>query len=532
VSWLGQHRQMQPKGALAAVLVAGWVLGSELVRTACVVPGPTVPEHESLTVQVRAEVIHRDIWHDIPVIRDVFLSGGGRMGLAIRVQTWVLGANVALEAPLACLLVDESVEHCLPLGGVLASQLMAVPSRTFLPVPSAQVHPGCSGCGALSVVHGWCTCHATPTPLLGRGRVILVDGGVNATVFGASQEFEVSYAELLVAPTIELLGLTPEDLTNRMADSGVWGTTNAAVLALKGWVEGGSVEATESPILGEKDLRSAFAKTVGYAPLPFGKRTRVQEWRPTQAMDAAMRVRVEGVWRDATSFPSLAWRPNGYFASADDAVAFAMIVLNNVQVVVEVGCGWSSRPLRAALHHLGGERHHICIDPFGDERQQSQVPPEVRYSRIQSSANGLSWTDWQRLFALGRAALFIDSSHVAAPLGDVERMLLEVVPRMSAGSLVHVHDVALPLRLGHPNVAARYSEPALLAALLMAPETKFRVEFPVQAALVMDAESRAFATDDETNEWWGPRDGSPLDGSVLEGCSPNTGSSLWFSVGA
>ena len=40
--------------------------------------------------------------------------------------------------------------------------------------------------------------------------------------------------------------------------------------------------------------------------------------------------------------------------------------------------------------------------------------------------------------------LFIDSSHVVRTGGDVTFLMLEVLPRLSAGVVVHFHDIFLP----------------------------------------------------------------------------------------
>jgi hypothetical protein len=40
--------------------------------------------------------------------------------------------------------------------------------------------------------------------------------------------------------------------------------------------------------------------------------------------------------------------------------------------------------------------------------------------------------------------LFIDSSHLAMPGTDVDRLLGDVLPRLAAGVVVHIHDIFLP----------------------------------------------------------------------------------------
>jgi hypothetical protein len=43
--------------------------------------------------------------------------------------------------------------------------------------------------------------------------------------------------------------------------------------------------------------------------------------------------------------------------------------------------------------------------------------------------------------------LFIDSSHVLRIGNDVYYEYLEIIPRLAAGVLVHIHDIFLPLNI-------------------------------------------------------------------------------------
>jgi len=40
--------------------------------------------------------------------------------------------------------------------------------------------------------------------------------------------------------------------------------------------------------------------------------------------------------------------------------------------------------------------------------------------------------------------LFIDSSHIIRPQGDVLKIFLEILPKLNKGVIVHVHDVFTP----------------------------------------------------------------------------------------
>ena len=62
--------------------------------------------------------------------------------------------------------------------------------------------------------------------------------------------------------------------------------------------------------------------------------------------------------------------------------------------------------------------------------------------------------------------LFIDSSHIAMPGTDVDRLFLDVLPRLAAGALVHIHDVTLPYAYPKSWDWRGYNEQIAVGALL------------------------------------------------------------------
>ena len=65
--------------------------------------------------------------------------------------------------------------------------------------------------------------------------------------------------------------------------------------------------------------------------------------------------------------------------------------------------------------------------------------------------------------------LFIDSSHVSRTGGDVNRLILDVLPRLKPGVIVHFHDIFLPWEYPREWVVDKmrfFSEQYLLQAFL------------------------------------------------------------------
>jgi hypothetical protein len=109
--------------------------------------------------------------------------------------------------------------------------------------------------------------------------------------------------------------------------------------------------------------------------------------------------------------------------------------------VIEVGSGVSTRCMLAATatnEREGAPRCDIiCIEPHPRpwlERGELRL--------IRSEVQRLGFELFEALEP--GSLLFIDSSHTVKVGGDVNYLILEVLPRLRAGVLVHFHDIYLP----------------------------------------------------------------------------------------
>jgi hypothetical protein len=124
-----------------------------------------------------------------------------------------------------------------------------------------------------------------------------------------------------------------------------------------------------------------------------------------------------------------------WFPSLDAAVAYTLVRERKPRHVVEVGSGHSTRLLARAL---GGVGEILAIDPA--PRADIAGLPGVRVvpSTLQAAPGAL----FEHLAA--GDLLFIDSSHILMPGSDVDLLLNRVLPRLPAGTLIHIHDIFLP----------------------------------------------------------------------------------------
>jgi predicted O-methyltransferase YrrM len=126
-----------------------------------------------------------------------------------------------------------------------------------------------------------------------------------------------------------------------------------------------------------------------------------------------------------------------WFARLDAAAAYAIVRQAKPRRIVEVGSGHSTRFLAQAVRDGGLATRITCIDP-APRAALAQLDIEHRPILLKDADPAL--------FAeLGQDdILFIDSSHIAMPGTDVDRLFLDVLPRLRPGSLIHIHDITLP----------------------------------------------------------------------------------------
>ena len=170
---------------------------------------------------------------------------------------------------------------------------------------------------------------------------------------------------------------------------------------------------------------------------------------------------------------------NPSFLYGDSEYLYSAIRHFKPEKIVEVGSGYSTlmaiRAIRAnKTENPNYSCQHICIEPYEMKWLESTGVQVIR-QRVEevdaSVFDGLGKND----------ILFIDSSHVIRPQGDVLFEYLELLPRLRSGVLVHIHDIFTPQDypedwvVGHVR---QWNEQYLLEAFL-----SFNSQFRVLGAL-------------------------------------------------
>ena len=178
------------------------------------------------------------------------------------------------------------------------------------------------------------------------------------------------------------------------------------------------------------------------------------DWRPEgqRAFYGTLRA---GVEEFRSRLPAPPFRlPNGSFEASDAEVLYAVIRMARPTRVLEIGAGYSTLVIAAAVEANsddGDRPSFVSVDPYpsslldplpaGLDAIEAIRTQDVPLHRFDELAAG--------------DVLFLDTTHVAKLDSDVVRLILEVLPRLAPGVLVHFHDVYLPWEYPRPFFSER-----------------------------------------------------------------------------
>jgi len=189
-----------------------------------------------------------------------------------------------------------------------------------------------------------------------------------------------------------------------------------------------------SPLTGEDDIRRALSwrdTPPGITLREDAQETFAAAARPVlESPEPGPRYRLEG---------------NAMFAPSDAAVYRAVIGQYRPRRIIEAGSGFSTAVALDEAAALGLDTDVTCVEPY-PERLESLLRPGDPVTLIRRPVQDVPVATFAAL--TDGDILFIDSSHVAKAGSDVTWLILEVLPLLAPGVLVHVHDVFWPY--GYP----------------------------------------------------------------------------------
>jgi hypothetical protein len=132
----------------------------------------------------------------------------------------------------------------------------------------------------------------------------------------------------------------------------------------------------------------------------------------------------------------------GPFRSGDAEILYSMVRNKQPKKIIEIGCGHSTLLIQHAINwnkktNSIYECEHICIEPY-ENLWLSKLKINVIREKVEDLSIDL-------FTSLGENdILFIDSTHIIRPQGDVLFEYLEILPNLKSGVIVHVHDIFSP----------------------------------------------------------------------------------------
>jgi hypothetical protein len=172
---------------------------------------------------------------------------------------------------------------------------------------------------------------------------------------------------------------------------------------------------------------------------------------------------------------------NGTYESGDAETLYAMLRWAEPRRVIELGSGASSHLIQAA-----GVVEHRIFDPYPWTANRLGAVEGLTVTPLRTE--NVPMAEFANLAA--GDLLFVDTTHTVKTGGDVPRIVLEILPRLASGVLIHVHDIFLPYDYPRPwvlELRKAYAEQYLLHAFL-AFNNAFEVLLPVHALATADPE--------------------------------------------
>jgi hypothetical protein len=131
----------------------------------------------------------------------------------------------------------------------------------------------------------------------------------------------------------------------------------------------------------------------------------------------------------------------GGYGPIEADVLHAFVRRHRPRKIVQVGCGVSTSVILRAASLVDYKPEIICIEPY----------PSAFLSRAHGGGaislinEGAETVPLATLTALERGdMLFVDATHTVKPGSEVNRIILDVLPRLDAGVFVHFHDIYFP----------------------------------------------------------------------------------------
>tara|TARA_Y100001970_G_C14193723_1_gene836888 strand:- start:1105 stop:1956 length:852 start_codon:yes stop_codon:yes gene_type:complete len=132
---------------------------------------------------------------------------------------------------------------------------------------------------------------------------------------------------------------------------------------------------------------------------------------------------------------------NKFFEAGDAEIYYQTIRYFKPKKIIEIGSGHSSLIAKEAV--INNKKidnfvsELICIEPYENTWLEKNDIKVIRKKVEEVDVN--IFADLNK-----NDILFIDSSHVIKPQGDILKIFLEILPKLKTGVIIHIHDIFSP----------------------------------------------------------------------------------------
>jgi hypothetical protein len=172
-----------------------------------------------------------------------------------------------------------------------------------------------------------------------------------------------------------------------------------------------------------------------------------------------------------TSSPIMPFWNNIWFSSLDAASLVYFISERSPTTYLEIGSGFSTKFARVAIDAAGVQTKLISIDP-NPRSEVDGICNEIIRKPLED-------LDLEIFDSLGASDIaFFDGSHRIFTNSDTTVFLIDVLPRLKRGVLVHLHDIYWPDDYTPDWNWRLYSEQYALGTMILGGMSRYRIVLP------------------------------------------------------
>ncbi len=183
------------------------------------------------------------------------------------------------------------------------------------------------------------------------------------------------------------------------------------------------------------------------------------------------------------SRPALPWRKNLFLTPFDQIALYGLLRHCQPKRYLEIGSGMSTRIAWQARQDGAFPMEIISIDPE-PRFAVAALCDRVHQKRLEDMSGETLSSITPDTF------VFFDGSHRCFPASDVTVFFLELLPRLPAGTMAHIHDIYLPADYPAETFIRYWSEQYILAAYLLGGGQRLEIILPC-AHLATQSAARA-----------------------------------------